>query len=559
MFARRKNSVGLITATSLVLLISLLGCRTVASNISHELRLNLGIEPATLDPALANDPGSQQIARMIFSPLVDTNATTGAPEHGLAISWAVSPDGLIWEFKLRNDLTWVKYIPSRDRIDQMRAVTAQDVAYSVRRLFDPRVGSGFAATFAPILRGAQELLASDPTKISGTDFQKLFNNLGIQVVDDTTVRFTLTRPASYFPSIASVWLVRTQPREAIESGGVDWTEPGNVWTDGPFVLERWTHNREIFLKKNPFWYDASKVALDRVRFSLIVDTGAALDAYKSGDLDSLDPYDGLTAGDVDNLKEDPFLSKQLQIVPTLCTHYYGFNTTKPPFDDVRMRKAFIAAIDRDSIVSGNVRLGLEAHWLTPPGIFASPDISETLGIPFNPNQARDYVRQAGYDKKKLPTLTLAINTSDIHQRIADNIAAMWKSNLGFEVRVEPLDWKSYLDTLRADPPQIFRLGWCGAYPDAGGFIGNVLTSNSPENFTRWRNTQFDQLIEAAARENDAGKRRALYRAAEKIAVEESAVIAPLWWSTRATLTTPNVKRTFAITAGYERLETWSLQ
>lgn len=543
----------------LALVLSLLGCRSVATNISHEIRLNLGVEPATIDPALATDPGSQQIGRMIFLPLVDTNATTGTPEHGLAISWAVSADGLIWEFKLRNDATWVKYLPSRDRIDQMRAVTAQDVAYSVRRLFDPRIASGFAPTFAPMLRGAQELLASDPKKISGTDFQKLFNNLGVQAVDDTTVRFTLTRPASYFPSVASVWLVRLQPREAIEAGGVDWTEPGNVWTSGPFVLERWVHNREIILRKNPFWYDASTVTLDRIRFAMILDTGTALDAYKSGDLDSLDPYGGLSAGDVDNLKEDPFLSKQLQIVPTLCTHYYGFNITKPPFDDVRMRKAFIAAIDRDAIVTGNVRLGQEGHWFTRPGVYAGMGISDTLGIAFNPNTARDYVKQAGYDKKKLPTLTLAVNTSDIHQRIAENIVQMWKTNLGVEVRVSPLDWRSYLDTLRADPPQIFRLGWCAAYPDAGGFIGNVLTSNSPDNFTRWKNPPFDQLIDAAARETDAAKRRGLYRAAEKMAVEDAAVIAPLWWSTRATLTQPSLKRTFAITDGYERLETWSLQ
>ena len=559
MILSRKILSLLFAALAILAVLSLLGCRSVTANISREIRLNLGGEPATLDPALTTDPGSQQIARMIFLPLVDTNAVTGAPEHGLAISWAVSPDGLIWEFKLRNDATWVKYIPSRDRIDKMRAVTAQDVAYSVRRLFDPRVGSGFAPVFAPMLRGAQELLASDPNKIGGAEFQKLFNNLGVQAADDTTVRFTLTRPASYFPSVASVWLVRTQPREAIEAGGVDWTEPGNAWTNGPFVLERWTHNREIILKKNPFWYDASTVALDRIRFAMILDAATALDEYHAGNLDSLDPYGGLSASDVDNLKEDPFLSKQLQVVPTLCAHYYGFNISKPPFDDVRMRKAFIAAIDRDAIVTGNVRLGQEARWLTRPGVYAGMDISDTLGIAFNPNLARDYVRQAGYDKKKLPTLTLAVNTSDIHQRIAENILAMWKTNLGIEVRLGPLDWKSYLDTLRGDPPQIFRLGWCAAYPDAAGFIASILTSNSPDNFTRWKSPPFDQLIAAAARETDAGKRRALYRAAEKLAVEDAAVIAPLWWSTRATLTRSNLKRTFAITDGYERFETWALQ
>lgn len=544
---------------TLCIAFSLLGCRSVAANIVRELHLNIGIEPATLDPALASDPGSQQIARMLFLSLVDTEAATGAPQHALATSWAVSADGLIWEFKLRNDAAWVQYNPARERIDVKRAVSAQDVVYSVRRVFDPRVGSGFAPLLAPLIRGAQELLAADPKKTSNSDFQRLSANLGAQAVDDATVHFTLTRPASYFPSIVSTWLVRTQPRESVEAGGSAWTEPGGLWTNGPYVLERWAHNREIVLQKNPYWYDASLVQIERIHFAMIGDTATALDQYKSGNLDSLDPYGGLAGSDVENLKEDPILGKQLQIVPTLCTHYYGFNTTKAPFDDPRVRKAFAAAVDREAIVTGLVKLGEPARWFTQPGVFAAPEISDTLGIPFNPNQAREYLRQAGYDRKRLPTITLAVNSNDTHQRIAEAIVQMWKNNLGAEVRVGTLDWKSYLATLRDDPPQIFRFGWCAYYPDAANFTESVFHSASAENYTRWKNATFDQITDNAARDTDMLKRRALYRAAEKRLVEDDTVIIPLWWSSRATLTRPNLKRTFAITDGYEQLETWSLE
>src|SRR5574341_631508 len=427
-----------------VLAFSLLGCRSVAANITRELHLNIGIEPATLDPALATDPGSQQIARMLFLSLVDTDAATGAPQHALANSWAVSADGLIWEFKMRDDATWVQYNPARQRIDIKSAVNAQDVVYSVRRVFDPRVGSGLAPLLAPLIRGAQELLAADPNKTSDSDFQRLFANLGVTAVDDTAVRFTLTRPASYFPGIVSTWLVRTQPRQSVEAGGSSWTEPGGLWTNGPYVLERWAHNREIVLQKNPYWYDASLVQIERIHFAMIADTATALDQYKSGNLDSLDPYGGLTGSDVENLKEDPILGKQLQIVPTLCTHYYGFNTTKAPFDDPRVRKAFAAAVDREAIVTSIVKLGEPARWFTHPSVFASPEISDTLGIQFNVNQAREYLRQAGYDRKRLPPITLAVNSNDTHQRIAEAIVQMWRNNLGVEVRVGTLDWKSYL-------------------------------------------------------------------------------------------------------------------
>ncbi len=539
--------------------LSLFGCRSVAGNTVRELHLNIGIEPATLDPALATDPGSQQIARMLFLSLVDTDATTGAPQHALANSWAVSADGLIWEFKMRSDVAWVQYNPVRERIDVKRAVNAQDVVYSVRRVFDPRVGSGFAPLLAPLIRGAQELLAADPQKTSSADFQRLFANLGVTAVDDATVRFTLTRSASYFPSIISTWLVRTQPRESVEAGGSTWTEPGGLWTNGPYVLERWAHHREIVLQKNPYWYDAPLVQIERIHFAMIADTATALDQYKSGNLDSLDPYGGLTGSDVENLKEDPLLAKQLQIVPTLCTHYYGFNTAKAPFDDPRVRKAFAAAIDREAIVISLVKLGEPARWFTHPGAFASPEISDALGIPFNANQAREYLRQAGYDRKRLPVITLAVNSNDTHQRIAEAIVQMWKNNLGVEVRVGTLDWKSYLATLRDDPPQIFRFGWCAYYPDAANFTGSVFHSASAENYTRWQSAAFDQTVDNAARDTDMLKRRALYRAAEKRLVEDDAVIIPLWWSSRATLTRPNLKRTFAVTDGYEQLDTWSLQ
>ncbi len=551
----------------LIALPSLAGCRPLATNIERELRLNLGVEPATIDPAMATDPSSQQIARMLFLSLVDAEPATGAPQHSLAISWAVSADGLIWEFKLRNDAVWVRYVPAAETIETKRPVTADDVVYSVRRVFDPRVGSGFAPPLAPLIRGAQALRAADPKKTDEKVLQQLIAGLAVQALDDTTVRFTLTRPASHFPSIVSAWLGRLQPKEAVEEGASVWTEPGTVWTNGPYVLESWRHGREITLLRNKYWYDAQDVHIERIRFAMIADTATALEEYKSGRLDSLDPYSKLTPTDVDSLKQDPVLGKQLRLVPTLCTHYYGFNTSKPPFDDVTIRRAFAAALDRETLATSVVRLGEPSRWFTRPGVFASFDISDTLGIPFNANQARGYITQSGVEKRRLVGLTLAVNTDSMNELIAETAVQMWKNNLGVEVSVKSYDWKSYLQLLRDDPPPIFRLGWCAYYPDAANFVGSAFQSSSIENtggavrgnYTRWTNSRLDQMIDSAARETDTAKRAAIYRAAEKILIEDNVVVIPLWWSTRATLTRPNIQRTYAITDGYERLETWSIQ
>lgn len=543
----------------LLSILALLGCRSIATTVARDLRLNLGIEPSTLDPALATDPGSQQIVRMLFLSLVDIDPATGSPQHALASSWAVSADGLMWEFRLRTDAIWVRYVPATEKAERRRPVTAQDVVYSVQRIFDPRTGSGFAATFSSLIRGADQLRQADIKSTSNATWQQLLANLGVQAVDNTTVRFVLNRPASDFPSIVSTWLVRTQPRESIEAGGSVWTEPGTIWTNGPYMLEQWRHGREIVLRRNTEWYDASSVRIERIRLTMIPDTGTALDEFKQGNLDSLDPYGGLSTKDVDDLRDDPVLGRELAFVPTSCTHYYGFNVTKPPFNDPLVRKAFAAAVDRETLVSSVVKLGDPARWFARPGIVASPDISDTLGIPFNANQARDYLRQGGYDKKRLGTITLAVNEDDMQKLIAETVVQMWKNNLGVEVSVKSESWKKYQETLHTDAPQIYRLGWCGVQPDAADYTGAVFHTGSRENHTGWGNLALDQAVDTAARETDLLKRRALYRSAEKMLVEDNAVIIPLWWSTRATLTRPDIQRTYAITEGYERFEDWSFK
>ncbi len=555
----KSSKVNGLVLVAIVSILALAGCRSIATTVARDLRLNLGVEPATLDPALATDPGSQQIVRMMFLSLVDLDPATAAPEHALATSWAVSADGLMWEFKLRDDALWVHYIPASNTFETMRPVTAQDVVYSVQRVFDPRVGSGFAPYFAPLIRGAEQLRATDPKRTSAELFEQLFANLGVQALDDTTVRFILTRPAADFPAIVSTWLVRVQPREAVEKGGSVWTDPGNLWTNGPYALKSWSHGREIVLQKNKQWYDESTVRIENIRFTMIADTATALNELKKGELDSLDPYGSLTPSEVDGLKDDPVMSKELHFAPSLCTHYYGYNTAKAPFNDVLVRKAFTAAVDRETLATSVVKLGEPARGFTRAGVFASFDISDTMGIPFDANQAREYLKQAGYDKKRLGAITLGVNTDDMNELIAETIVQMWKNNLGVEVNVQRMDWKKFQQTLKDDAPQIYRLGWCAYIPDAANFTESVFRSGSPENYTHWSSRALDQLVDAAARETDIAKRRAAYRSVDKMLVEENAVIIPLWWSMRASVTRPNIQRTYAITDGYERLEKWVVQ
>jgi len=161
---------------------------------------------------------------------------------------------------------------------------------------------------------------------------------------------------------------------------------------------------------------------------------------------------------------------------------------------------------------------------------------------------------------KLGEITLMYNTSEGHKKIAEAIQQMWKQHLGVEVKVTNQEWKVYLKTLQTDAPQIWRLGWCQDYPDANNFLKEVFRTGGHESkSTNWSNKKYDDLVDQAARETDLKKRTELYAQAEKILVYDDAVIIPIYWYTRVTLTKPYVKRTFSVLGGLEHIEKWEVQ
>ncbi len=535
----------------------LASCRGENTPQGPEIALNLGSEPATLDPALVTDPPTIQLDRLLFLNLTHLNETDGSPQTALAREWLVSSDGLIWEFRLRDDVNWVRYNPDTARAEKLRAVNAQDVVYSARRLFDPRTASSFARQFAPLIRNANFLMDAYP-RAQSEDLQRLASALGVTAKNERTVQFQLTRPLGSFPALAATWLGRIQPREPIEQNGIGWTEPGVLWSSGPFMLERWDHNRAIVLRRNPFYFEADQVLVERLRFRMIPDAGSALDAYLRGDLDTTDPYDTIEGDQLARVDEDQTLAKDKRVLPGLCTQYIGFNVTQPPFDDFRVRRAFAMALNRDEIVRNVFKRGQTARWFTPPTVNAAPDISSTIGIEFNAIEAKELLGEAGWGigRQRLPLLTFGVNANDVFQQTARVALQNWNAALSAEISIEADDWTTYLDKLRKDPPALFRLGYCAHYPDAANFAYDVFHSGSTYNFTRWSNRDYDRLVEQAARETNVIRRRSLYIAAEKLLVQEHAVIIPLVWTSRVSLTNPRVERTHAIMEGYDRVEKW---
>jgi oligopeptide transport system substrate-binding protein len=539
--------------------IFLVNCRQNTTAQDTELALNLGAEPATIDPLLATDPPTIQLDQLLFANLIQLNEADGAPQPGLAREWLVSPDGLIWEFHLREDAFWVKYDADKGEIEKIRSINADDVVYSVQRLFDPRTASGYAARFAPLLRNADRLVRADP-RTSPDDLQRFADELGVRKTGAYSVQFELNAPTSAFPTIVGAWLGRVVPRENIQDNGVNWTDIGTMWTSGPYVLVDREPFRFLLLRKNPVYYDADNVQIERLRFRLLPDVASALDAYLRGELDTTDPYDSIEGANFDRIQADPALKQDLKLLPGLCTQYIAFNTSKPPFDAVEMRQAFALALNRNDVVSQTFELGEPARWFTPSQVNAAPDPNADIGIDFNAPLAKTTLDQARAAGLRLPAaLTFGTNTNPVFIDAAVAAIQNWRATLAASITVEDTSWSTYLDQLGKDPPPLFRMGYCGSYPDAHNFAYDAWHSGSPYNFTKWSSPQYDQLVEQAARETDVLKRRLLYARAEKILVEQDAVIIPLAWSQRASLTRSRVERTYAVMEGYDRIENWKIK
>jgi oligopeptide transport system substrate-binding protein len=528
------------------------------------LNMNLGTEPPTLDPALATDTTSVFCDKQLFLGLTSFHLETGKVIPDLATEWSVSGDGLTWTFKMRDDVKWVNYNPETKETKEVGTVNAHDVVYGVKRTLDPETASDYAYVLY-IIKGAK---AANIGEVSVDD-------VAVKAVDDHTVEFTLENPAGYFPAIAGMWVARPQPQAAIEEFGEKWTEPGNIVTNGPYMLESWEHEASLVMVKNPKYYDADNVQIERIEGTMVQEVSTQMAMYENNELDVTGGTgDGLPLEDMDRVKADPELSKELKIVPRLCTYFYGFVNTKPPMDNHLVRKAFSAAIDRQSIVDNILKGGqIPAKHFACPGVFGAPPPDE-VGIGYDPEQAKVWLAEAGYpDGEGLGEIILMHNVSEAHAKIAQAVAAMWKETLGVDVRIETQEWKVYLQTLKKttpveDVPHVYRLGWCSDYPDENNWVHEVFNTEVGANRARRgcvdsncsevQPTKFDELTTQAAQESDPEKRKELYREAERILSEEEAAVAFIYHYTRITMTKPWVTVRYEPPLGGAPIKDWRI-
>ena len=550
----RMLAAGLLAAGLLLVVCGLAAAQGVAPGATGTapgdgpvVRLNLGPQDPTLDPARAEMGPSAFVVNQLFLGLTRADDETGEPVPELATAWQMSPGATVFTFTLRSDVRWTDGNP----------VTAYDVRYGILRALNPATGAPLVSLLFAI-RNAQAYAEGslvDP------------NQVGIRALDAGHLRFELREPAAYLPSVLAMPVARALPAWAVVAHPTDWTEPAHIVTNGPYRLASWAHGTSLVLEKNPGSHQAGQAQIERVVLSLL-DEASAWAMYLGGHLDSVRVPPAAWSA----TQSDSTLRGQLHAAPARGTYYFGFNTARAPFDRPLVRKAFAAAVDRQAVVElvaahadpGNSRTvqGLaEALTFTAPGVVGHVDgRSEGVGIAYDPAQARLWLAAAGYPEGRgLPPITLAYNAHALHQAVAEELRRSWAENLGVTVTLSSTaSFQDYTALLNSDPPQVWRLGWVADHPDAYNVLYDPLLPYRAR-FGGWRNPTYDALLAQAAQTADLSARRLLYAQAEEILVETDAVLLPLYYFADGLATRPHLERTYSDYGFGGRVVDWRIR
>ena len=518
----------LLLILSIVLLsgLFLAGCITTVSApavVGSGVLKMYGIDPITLDPAVSAEMTSHEYVTQIYSGLVrpDDNLE---PAPDIAERWEISQDRRTYTFYLRKDVMF----------QDGRKVTAADFKYSWERACDPATGSNVAGTYLGDIVGVRDVLEGRAREISG-----------IKVIDDYTFRVTIDAPKSYFLSKLTYPTTYVVDKANVSKGKEWWRKPNGT---GPFKLTEWNENNLLVLERNEKYY-GGVAGVGRVEFQLW--SGLPMNMYETGQIDIA----GVSVIYIDRVtdKAGPFY-KELQVTPELSFSWIGFNTTKPPFDDVNVRRAFTLALDKDRIVSLVFRnLVQRADGILPPGI---PGFNKSLVSPgYDVAKAKELIAGSKYgDVSKLPPITLT--TSGYGGEISmalDAIVSEWRDNLGVEVTVRQLEPDRYIYYLKEEKNELFDMGWIADYPHPQDFLDVLFHTGAENNFAEYSNPDVDALLDKAAVEADNEKSLGLYQQTEQMLMDDAACL-PLWFGENYMLVKPYVEGYKLTPLGFAWLE-----
>ena len=470
------------------------------------LSVQIGPDPETIDPALnsASDGGCMILHSFECLLTVDES---GALAPGQAESWEVSEDGLTWTFHLREGLKW------SDGTD----LTANDFVYSWKRVCHPDTAAPYGETVLGMVEGYAEAAAGN------TDA------LNVVATDDQTLVVTLANNCPYFGSLAAFATLSPVQQATIEANGDAWAvAPETYVSNGSFYVTEWVPGSHIMMSKNPNYWNADAIKLDKIKFNLMEDSNAAYSAFQTGEV--------LLIKDVPT-EEIPSLegSAEFHVDPIIGTYYLSLNTAKEPFNNPLVRKALSLAIDREYVASTIMQGTYSAAYN-----FMGPGWMDAAGEQFMDNanggetyissdyeanleEAKRLLTEAGYPNGEgFPAISYTSNDSGYHKAVAEYLQQAW-AELGIDLSVEMVEWASFTPMRRNGEYEVARNGWVGDYSDPSNML-ELLYSTNGNNDGKYNNPEFDAAIELSRTTTDEAARFEALHTAEDILMDEAACI-----------------------------------
>ena len=474
-------------------------------------------DPESLDPHKTSTVYEANILRDLFSGLTAQNAKAEIIP-GAAESWKISDDGTVYTFNLRKNGKWSDGTP----------VTAHDFVFSWRRLQDPATGAEYAYMLYPVKNA--EAVNKGTAKPE---------EMGVRAVDDVTFEVTLTAATPYFLEMLSHQATYAISKANVEAKHADFIKPGNLVSNGAYMLAEFIPNDHIKVVKNPQFYDAASVSIDTVNYIPTEDRSTAMKRYEAGELDSNDdiPTEQLT-----DLRAK--FGAQVRTGPYLGTYYYAFKLTKAPWDNVKLRHAISMAIDRNHLaekVWQNTMV--PAYSFVPPGVGGyetrTVDYSEKDQLD-REDAAKKVLAELGYGPDKPLKMEIRYNTSENHKNTAVAIQEQLKP-LGIEVSLLNTDTKTHYSFLEQHGDfDIARAAWVADYKDPENFLA-LCKGGAGNNYSGYANPDYDKLLaDAAAAGADSAKRMKFLSDAEAIGVARDLCVVPLLFYGFHTLVSPKL-------------------
>lgn len=480
--------------------------------LGGEFVVSNGTEPESLDPHLIQGEPEHRLNYAFFEGLVENDPKSANAIPGLAESWEISDDATVITFQLRKS-TWSDGTP----------LTTKDVLYSWQRELDPTTGSPYAWFPQMFIKGAAEFSKGEIS----------FDEIGVKALDDYTLQVTLVGPLPYAVPAFAHYSFGIVPQHCIEEFGDEWTQPGKMVSNGPFVLSDHVAQSYITGVKNDSYWDADNVYLDSIKFLASDDANTNYNMYISGDIDWL-PSVSTDQMDSAQMRDD------YQSGPQLATAYYVVNCSDPALKNPLVRQALSYAVDRESMVENVTKGNQIPAW----GMVPSMSGYDALEFPFDSYDeateiAQDKMAEAGYPNGiGFPKITLLYNSNEGNKKVAELLQANFKNVLGITCVLENQEWGTFLQNRNQGTFQLARSGWVGDYQDPNTFL-DMFVIGSAMNGGNFNSSEYDELIVKASTMPSGPERYSVLQSAENILVNEEQAVIPFYFYSSGSLVDTN--------------------